>query len=178
MEPAFIFLLLIISLLFIKDKIDLFKARKTIRELENKVIVFDERFYSYKNILLKHFNIFIKLLLIDQHLKEDEKKLGQKILRRINQLVYDEGKFNWNLIMETIENLHDGFPTALKQKYPQLDDSEYKICCLEYAGLNNGDIADIFALKLNTIQMKKSNIRKKLGIEEYGKIAEFLSRNV
>jgi len=162
----------------IKNKNALYDAEQKISQLTDMADSFDEKENSFKKVLFQHFDILKKVALIETHLKEDEKKQGQKLLKKVNEIIYNEGSVDWNLIIKTIEQLYKGFPSALQNTYPQLDDSEFKICCLTYAKLNNTEISIIMALSINTIQMKKSNIRKKLGIEGYGNMVEFLSENV
>ncbi|MDU1889516.1 MAG: hypothetical protein E6767_02395 [Dysgonomonas sp.] len=66
------------------------------------------------------------------------------------------------------------FNSALITKFPSLDEIERKICMLSIDDFNNTELSIILNLSINTIQMKKSNIRKKLGIDGYGDIRDFL----
>ena len=77
-----------------------------------------------------------------------------------------------------MNQLYKGVPDTIRKKYPQLDEIEIRICCLEYAGLSNNEISIILEFSINTIQMKKSVIRKKLEIEGYGNIVEFFHKNL
>lgn len=162
----------------VKNKTALADAEQKISQLTDMADSFDEKEDSFRKILFQHFDILKKVALIETHLKEEEKKQGQKLLKKVNEIIYNEGTVDWNLIIRTMDQLYKGFPTTLLNTYPQLDDSEFKICCLTYAGLNNTEISIIMALSINTIQMKKSNIRKKLGIDGYGNIVEFLSKQL
>jgi DNA-binding CsgD family transcriptional regulator len=58
-----------------------------------------------------------------------------------------------------------------------LEEAEVRICCLIYAGLNNTEISILMEWTTNTIQMKKSIIRKKIGVEGYGNLSDFLIKN-
>ncbi|MCG6191591.1 helix-turn-helix transcriptional regulator, partial [Maribellus maritimus] len=57
---------------------------------------------------------------------------------------------------------------------PQLDESEFRICCLIYVEFNNTEIAIILSYSVNTVQAKKSVIRKKLHIKTFGNVRDFL----
>jgi len=175
-----VILILLILFYFYKERFNnktaLADAEQKISQLEDIADSYDEKENSVRGILFQHFNILKKIALVETHLKEEEKKQGQKLLRKVNEIIYNDGTIDWDLIIQTIDKLYKGFPTRLNDTFPQLDEPEQKICCLAYAGLNNTEIAIIMALSVNTIQMKKSNIRKKLGIEGYGNIVEYLSK--
>lgn len=70
--------------------------------------------------------------------------------------------------------MYDNLPDKLRQIYPELDEAEIRICCLTYMEVNNTEIAAIMRFKINTVQSKKSVIRKKLGIDGYGNIRDFI----
>ena len=129
-------------------------------------------------MLFQHFDIFKKIALLESHLIEEEKKQGRRLLKKVNDIVYNENSLDWNMLYDTLNKLYKGFPDLLRIKYPELDETEVRICCLTYADLNNSEIALILGFSINTIQMKKSAIRKKLGIEGYGNIVEFFDKHV
>lgn len=162
------------------------KAEKTKRvEAEKNYALMQEMAESYNNketsmrdVLLKHFNILKKSAMLESFLKEDEKQKGEKLLKRFNEIVYGQDAFNWDNLFEIMNHIQDNFPNKLRDKFPQLDDAEMKICCLTVYDFNNTEISIIMNQKLNTIQMKKSVIRKKLGIEGYGNIKDYIKEAI
>lgn len=160
------------------NKEKLMDAQQKIFQLKDLANSYDEKEVSQRNVLLEHFNILKKAALVEGYMKEEEKKQGEKLLRKFNEIVYGQDSIDWSKILETMNHLSKNFPDKIKEAYPQLDDTEFKICCLTEAGLANMEIAIILGLSVNTIQMKKSNIRKKLNIEGYGNIVEYLKKNI
>ncbi len=73
-----------------------------------------------------------------------------------------------------MNELHNGFFERLREKFPHLDEDEFRICCLTYAKFDSTEISIIMRLSVNTIQMKRSSIRKKLRIPPMGNIPNFL----
>lgn len=175
-------LILIMSFIFyrknIKNKAAIADAENKVYHLKDVVDNYDEKEDSFKKVLFQHFDIFKKVALLESHLKEDEKKQGQKLLKKVNDIVYNKNSLDWEMLYDTMNKLYRGFPDTLRSKCPQLDESEIRVYCLTYAGLLNSEIALILGLSVNTIQMKKSSIRKKLGIEGYGNIIEFFDKNI
>lgn len=138
----------------------------------------DEKEMMFRDILSKHFDILKKAALLEGYLKDDERKQGQKLLKKFNEIVYEEENLVWDKLYEAINYLYNHFPEKLKEKYPQLDENDIKLCCLTKAGLSNTEISIIVGFTLNTVQMKKTTIRKKLGIDGYGNFVEFLNQNI
>ena len=162
----------------IKNKEAMANAEETIYHLKDIVDNYDEKENSFKKVLFQHFDIFKKIALLESHLIEEEKKQGRRLLKKVNDIVYNENSLDWNMLYDTLNKLYKGFPDLLRIKYPELDETEVRICCLTYADLNNSEIALILGFSINTIQRKKSAIRKKLGIEGYGNIVEFFDKHV
>ena len=162
----------------IKNKEKLLDAQQKILQLKDLANSYDEKGISQRNVLLEHFDILKKVALLEGYMKDDERKQGEKLLKKFNEIVYNQDSVDWSKIFQTLNHLSNNFPNKTKKAYPQLDDAEFKICCLTEAGLANMEIAIILGLSVNTVQMKKSNIRKKLNIEGYGNIIEYLKKNL
>lgn len=177
-----ILLILILSFIFyrknVRNKEALSDAESKIYQLKDMADSFDEKEDSFKKVLFEHFDILKKVALLEGHLKEDERKQGQRLLKKFNEIVYKQETLDWNMLYQSMNQLYKRFPDSLRETFPQLDETEVRICCLTYAGLNNTEISLIMELSINTIQMKKSILRKKLGIEGYGNIVEFLNKNI
>lgn len=158
----------------IKREKELREAEHKISQMQKMVHKFDENENSYRNVLISHLGIIKKAALLEKYLKEDEKKKGQRLLRKFNQVVYGQGNLNWNLLFETLNNVSNGSLKKLKNNLSQLDESEFRICCLIYTDFNNTEIALVLNYSLGTVEVKKSTIRKKLGIESRGNIRDFI----
>lgn len=175
-------LILIMGLVFYrkraKYKAALAAAHLKIFQMQEMADNIDEKENSFRKVLFQHFDILKKVALLKTELKGEEKKHGQKLLKKVNEIVYNQENLDWNKLFDIMNQLYKGIPDTIRKKYPQLDEIEIRICCLEYAGLSNNEIAVILEFSINTIQMKKSVIRKKLEIEGYGNIVEFFHKNL
>ena len=155
--------------------------RRKLKETEQKVLQmkklarnFNEKEKSYRNILIRHLDILKKAAVLEGYLNEDEKKKGKQLLRKFNEAVYGEKNLNWSLLYETLNKLTDYFFVHLRNELSQLDELEFRVCCLLAVDFNNTEIAIILNYSINTIHAKRSSIRKKLGIKAFGNIQEFL----
>lgn len=124
-----------------------------------------------------YMDFYKKTGLLKQSLKTlvRDEELFSKIYNKICQIFYNtKDVHTWEGLYPALNRQYNGLFDRLRQHFPQLGDTEFKICCLEYAGFQNKVIAGYVQLKLDTVQSKKSAIRKTLGIPPKGKIREFL----
>ena len=178
MYISFSILLLIISLLalfFYKKSAD---SKKLALERENHIIETEKIIHqliemssSYnskenpvKNLLLYHFNILKRAALLKQYVKKDDKH-SYFLYTQFNEVVYGQKSLNWDMLYQDMNEIHNGLVSRLKERYPELTETEFRICCLTYSDFSCSEIGIIMDLSQNTVQMKRSTIRKKLGIE-------------
>lgn len=182
-----LFVLALIALFFYrksyKNKKAMLIAENAAIESENRALwliemskSFNEKEASFRNILLHHFDILKKAALLETHMKKGDE--NQYFIKKINDIVYGQETLDWNVVYRTINNLHDGFFDKLREKYPQLDEIEFRICCLIFTQFSSSEIAVITQLSINTIHMKRTSIRKKIGVEPSGDISDYLRNNI
>lgn len=157
---------------------ELREAEHKILQMQEMVSKYNEKENSHKNVLIRHFDILKKAALLEKYLKEDERREGERLLLKFNEVVYGRKEMDWDLLFETLNDAGNGIFEQLRKRLPQLDDSEFRICCLIYADFNNTEIALVLNYRLNTVEIKKGTIRKKLGIESRGSIRNFLNNKM
>lgn len=161
-----------------KEKNTRIEGEKKILYLQNMADNFNDRENTFRSRLLKHFNILKKSALLKGVLSEDEILKGKRLLKKFNEIVYGQEDLDWNMLYNTMNELHDGYFDILRDNYPLLNESEFKICSLIYADFTNEEIAIIMNLAASSITKKRSSIRKKIGLEEYASIRDFLINKV
>lgn len=170
--------LLILIILYInrmvKHKRTLDDAEQKIYQMQEIAKTFNKKENSYRNVLIRHFNILKKAAVLEGYLNKEEKKTGKNLLRKFNDVVYGQKELDWNILYDTLNDAGNGFLNKLKSKFPQLEESEFRICTLIYVECNNTEIGIILNYSVNTVHAKKSIIRKKLGVKTFGDIREFL----
>lgn len=172
-------LLIFILLLFLFSK---YKQRKNrILELEDKVLQlkslaerFDEKEKTFATYLLKHFNILKKVSGLDVYINKDQSHKDEFWIKKFNEIVYGQDTLNWDMLYDVMNKLHNGFPVKLKELYPQLKEVEFRIICLTYSGFSTEEIVIVLNLSINTINTKRSAIRKNLGIPAFANLCDFL----
>lgn len=102
---------------------------------------------------------------------------NREMLRKISSL---DGETNgelvdWKNVFEIIDNLYSGFYKKLHTKYGDvLTPKEEQIIVLMMAGFSTKEISVITCQTASTIYVRKSSIRKKLGVPEKEDIMVFL----
>ncbi len=155
-----------------KRKVD--EAEKKILHLNNLALGYDEKRKTFRDTLLHHFDILKKSAVLQMYLRKDEIRQGERLLSKFNDIVYKQQELDWDMLYDTMNELHYGFLDRLKELASTLDDNEFKICCLIYSDFTNQEIGIIMKFSSSTITHKRSLIRKKLGLPDYSNISEYL----
>jgi hypothetical protein len=151
------------------------EAEQKIDHLINMAKSFNAKETTFRNVLLHQFDILKKTASLENYSKQqDDSNRSKQLVRKFNEIVYGQDSLNWDRLYEVMNDLHNGFFERLRDKFSDLNEDEFRICCLTYAKFNSMEISIIMGLSVNTIQMKRSSIRKKLGIPPMGNIPNFI----
>ncbi len=121
--------------------------------------------------------IMLKQLGIIKMVAETPTEQNREMLRKISAI---DGETNgelvdWGKVFEIIDSLYSGFYSKLhRQCGEQLTPKEEQIIVLMVAGFSTKEISVITGHTTSTIYVRKSSIRKKLGVPEKEDIVEFL----
>lgn len=102
---------------------------------------------------------------------------NREMLRKISSIdgETDGELVNWESVFELINNLYSGFYDKLHGRYGALlTNKEEQIIVLMIAGFSTKEISVITSQTTSTIYVRKSSIRKKLGVPEKEDIVAFL----
>ena len=119
----------------------------------------------------------LKQLGIIKMVAETPTEQNREMLRKISAI---DGETNgelvdWGKVFEMIDSLYSRFYSKLHRQYgEQLTPKEEQIIVLMVAGFSTKEISVITGQTTSTIYVRKSSIRKKLGVPEKEDIVEFL----
>lgn len=170
-----LFLLLLSIFLLSVEKQKVKDGLEHISHLERMAMTYNEEERSLRNYVLSHFQILKKVALLEHQLLPQSS--GRKFIKRVNEILYGQDELDWKQLYETMNRLNFNLFDKLQQAFPQLDENEFKICCLSVAGFNNIEIGLIMGYSVNTITAKKATLRKKMGIAPSGNIRRFLNEH-
>jgi DNA-binding CsgD family transcriptional regulator len=180
---AFALLLIgLIAFLFYRKSMhnqkSLYEADQKIDSLNNMAKLVSEEKQAYqnqlKNVLFNQFNVLKKISLLEKSISENDRQNGEYLLKKINRIIYKQDQLDWVPLYQTMDQLHEGFYTQLRKQYPQLNENEFRICCLSYKEFNDAEIAVLLNTTPFMIQKNRSKIRKQIGVPNHGNLRDFL----
>ncbi len=127
-------------------------------------------FSTLRSVMLKQLGI-IKMV------AEAPTEQNREMLRKISSIDGEikEGLVDWGNLFSMIDNLYSGFYKKLHDQYGDiLNLKEEQIIVLMVAGFSTKEISVITGQTTSTIYVRKSSIRKKLGVPEKEDIVRFL----
>lgn len=182
MNGVIILSMLIILIILIRNRSHrkaLLEAESRIDTLQNLANEFERKEDSLRQLALRHFDILKKVALLDGMMKEQKSGQEKKMLTLFNQAVYENNSgFDWDTFFKSLNLLKNGIPQKVRQQYPTLTETEYRILILSFTGLSNKETSIILNLSTNTINSHRSSIRRKLNMPEYGDLEEFVTNQI
>jgi tetratricopeptide (TPR) repeat protein len=154
------------------------KASDEILNLTETAKEFDSTKESYRDYLIHNFNVLKRVAALESVVYEKGDKQGKSLIKQFNIVVYGKETIDWDILYNIINTIHNGIFDNIRKEYPDLDETDFKICCLIYSKFNSGEIAMITQLSINTVHMKTTYIRKKLGIKKYGNLVDFFNERI
>lgn len=159
--------------------------RQRDRDKEDRIEALQKMVDEYKSVPAQESekaasslrNIMLKQLGIIKMVAETPTEQNREMLRRISSI---DGETNgelvdWGKVFEMIDSLYFGFYSKLHQQYGEvLSLKEEQIIVLMAAGFSTKEISVITGQTTSTIYVRKSSIRKKLGVLEKEDIVGFL----
>ncbi len=147
----------------------------TARKLAEKELESREAELERKSIRLEETNTALKVLLAQR--EDDQKEMERRIIMNVKELalpyVYQLKKMDLNMnqlnYLEILESHLNDIITPFMRRvvtdHPDMTAREIEVAALVREGKTNKDIADLMNLSVNTIQIHRHNLRKKLGIK-------------
>ena len=115
---------------------------------------------SFNNSLKERLNIIRKVNIFERNNRSN------KNVKDIKEYAYGSPyKTAFEASADVIELSYKDITTFVKKTFPELSETEYKVCVLSIAPISVNDIANIIELGVDSVGKARSNIRKKLKIE-------------
>lgn len=171
----FLLLLLVVSILFTMGIVVLLLKRQRIRsqntqlekqklekeiEYKNKELQLNVMNLIKKNEMLSEIS---KRLISIQHdaVKNETKSAILKVARDIQKTNNQE---IWTEFELRFKDVHGAFYQHLVELHPDLSPNEQKLCAFLKLNLSSKEISEITGQRVNTIEMARHRLRKKMGI--------------
>ena len=125
--------------------------------------------HTQREALLWKFDVLQKSSILESAMRSSPELTGEKAIQEFNKIVYGEDSdSSWELILQTFDELNPGLSAAINKDFPEFSETEFKICLLSYTRLRSKEIALILNISAHTVNMGRSNIRKKMKLQTKG----------
>ena len=175
---VFIFVFIIVVLIArhrLKVKSAFLRRKELESEIDgkNKELTSNVMSLMRKNEILSE--IAEKLLQVMNEAVKDETKLAiQKIAKELHQ---STDKEIWEEFDVRFQQVHSNFYERLLLKYPHLSPSEQRLCAFLKLNMTTKEISELTGQRTNSLEIARSRLRKKLGINNTKEnLVSFLSR--
>jgi tetratricopeptide (TPR) repeat protein/DNA-binding CsgD family transcriptional regulator len=129
---------------------------------------------------LWRFDITKKFIRINTEITKKGKSSTESglLLKQFNKIVYGQSTIDeqWETLHQAFHQARPGYTEKIKQRHPDLSETEFRIYILTYADFSIKEIALILQQSPNTIQTRRTSLRKKLGVPNGGNIADSIDK--
>jgi DNA-binding NarL/FixJ family response regulator len=123
---------------------------------------------ALKHVLLENISVMQRMLDTIYNINLTKERSFVDILHNnVHYIIFGKNELDWEKVLDLINTAYDGIVDRIKEKFPQLNESEYKVICLIYAGFKPNQITLAMNLSINTIYKKTVKIRRKLGAQRH-----------
>lgn len=155
-----------------KTKIDLERIRlKDELDYKNKELTTHMLYLLRKNEFILKISEKLKKLI--PSIKVQNKKSISEI---INELNAGSSNDSWKEFEIRFQEVHTSFFDNLHKEHPDLSPNEIRLCAFLKLNMTTKDIAAITYQSINSIEMARFRLRKKLNIDKDENLVSFISR--
>jgi DNA-binding CsgD family transcriptional regulator len=132
------------------------------KEKENNYLL--EQQLKMQTVLLKNVDNFRRKAI---KRPDEHDKLSNSEIEATNNIFHDE-------LITNIDAIYKNISKRLATVYPKLTQRDVLICCLLVANFDTGMIATILDIKIESMNMHRMRLRKKLQLQNIDNLIEFL----
>lgn len=130
---------------------------------------------KFRTLLMDKLEVSKKLALLSGQPLEKNKSFLEMYRKVIGE---KDIELDWPELYFAMNFLYHDFQVKIADKFPELSEKEIQLCCLMRAGFKSDEIAFVIQLTIYSVQKRKTNIRKKLGLDDREDILEYLIKNI
>jgi len=150
------------------------QLKREIQEKRTQVASLALKLNSQQNKLVK-FKEQVTGLMNDYCQPHQQTEI-RRVMRHLEVLISDRNE--WNIFEEHFDLLHNQFLSRLKGQHPELTISDLRMCALIRLDYTSKEIAQSLNLSLRGVETRRYRLRKKLSIQNGGKLSRYLETMV
>lgn len=107
-------------------------------------------------------------LLSEKQLLEEAQNLNNLLK---NNLLVEE---NWSKFIDAFEKHHHEFCVELKQNFPEITNSNFRVIVIQKLGYNNAETSKLLGLTIDAVKKSKQRLKKKIG-DRYDSLEQLIN---
>lgn len=88
----------------------------------------------------------------------------------------EKNKSNWEQFASHLDEVNNDFLKKLKSRYPELTNSDLKVCAYLQLNLSSKEIAQLMNISVRGVEISRYRLRKKLGIKKEQSLNDFFNK--
>jgi hypothetical protein len=165
-----------------KARIEKQQAEQEIIKLQNENLQAE---ISFKNLQLADSTMAIikkneLLIEIKEEFDRQREKLGtgypqryfERILSLINKNISNDN--DWKVFEELFDQAHENFFKRLKSTYPDLTQSDLKLCAYLKLNLSSKEIAPLLNISFRGVETRRYRLRRRMALDADANLVEFI----
>lgn len=140
-------------------------------ERKNSELMTQASFFIRKNeLILKLKNI------VDDFYQRNKSSQMTELYRRINALLNNNLNTDedWKMFLIKFEEKHTGFFRKMKQTYPDLTNSDLRLCACLKLNMETKDIASLMNISVRAVENSRYRLRKKFDLQPNKNLTDFI----
>lgn len=142
------------------------KRHKEVLELKNKELTES----ALRLIEKDEFIASIKTRLANQ-----KDNVDVNVIKRILKSMQGSPNSNWSEFEARFTTINQSFYKNLKAKFPQLKQTDLKICALVKLNFSSKDMARLLGISVESVHTSRHRLRKKLNLKRNDNLEEFIN---
>lgn len=163
-------LILLVILLIVLVRLKTIRNRRLVTEKENEKLKIDleqknkELTYNAMCIIKNNETVAKIAETLEEALQSGQNEAGiNNLVRKLQNM---EREKNWTEFELRFTKVHEGFYEKLNSRFPDLTPNEKKLCAFLKLNMSTKDIAAITHQSVHSINVARTRMRKKLGIDQ------------
>jgi tetratricopeptide (TPR) repeat protein len=142
----------------------------------NENLSFKERELTTKTLFITQKNTLIQKLISEfDELKTEPDKAVLRLDQLKRELKSELTPNAWKEFEAQFNEVHPGFQSRLIEKFPDLSQSERRLCAFLHLDMNNREIAALTGQTAKSLEVARTRIRKKMNLSREANLANFIA---
>lgn len=152
------------------------RLRALTGQLQQEIEVKNAELLTQTSFIIQKNELILKLKdIVDNFYSTNKSNALAPLYQKINVLLNNnmDTEDDWKMFLIKFEQKHTGFFKKLKSLYPQLTNSDLRLCACLKLNLETKDVASLMNLSVRAVENSRYRLRKKLNLQPSQNLNDF-----